>query len=123
ALLHPVEDVDPVRLQERVALGQRLRGGLERRRAVVAEGPHLAPSGAGFAGPPPRSAASTRAGVIGSSRTRTPIALKTAFAIAAAVGTVAGSPSPTMPTLLIPSTIGISTTSISGQSAIPAIAY
>src|SRR5260221_8278651 len=55
------------------------------------------------------------AGVMGRLETRTPIALATAFAIAPAVGTVAGSPMPMTPR----SGMLIKTTSMSGTSAMP----
>src|ERR1017187_9210031 len=61
------------------------------------------------------SAASTFAGVIGRLETRTPRALATALAMAAAVGPVAGSPMPMTPR----SGILMRTTSISGTSAMP----
>ena len=48
------------------------------------------------------SAASTADGFIGSSRTRTPMALYTALAMAAAVGMLAGSPMPWMSVALRP---------------------
>jgi len=50
----------------------------------------------------PFAAASTRAGVIGRLRTRAPVACATAFAMAAQVGTVAGSPIPLASVLLRP---------------------
>ncbi len=48
------------------------------------------------------SALRTRSGVMGSSKRRAPVALYTAFAMAAAVGTVVGSPSPSACVLLEP---------------------
>ena len=65
----------------------------------------------------PRDAAQTRSGVIGSCRTCAPTTLAIAFAIAPAVGTCGGSPTPLEPRGPAPS-VGICTqsTSISGAS-------
>ena len=54
---------------------------------------------------------------------RAPRACDTAFPIAAAVGTVDGSPMPTELVLLTPSQTETSVTSICGQSRAPAILY
>src|ERR1700735_1980427 len=107
-VFHLAEDVDAARQEASLISGQRdsaidaVRGGvLERLHAVVPT----------FLTLP--SAASTRAGVMGRLLTRTPMALATALAIAAAVGMVAGSPMPITPR----SGMSIKITSISGTSA------
>src|SRR5581483_892674 len=52
------------------------------------------PDARGYETPAALSAARTRAGVIGASRIRTPVASKNAFAIAGAIGVVPGSSTP-----------------------------
>src|SRR5436190_23274823 len=54
-------------------------------------------------------------------RTRTPVALNTAFATAAAVGTIAGSPMPAASVELLPRYCSITCTSIRGVSRLPMI--
>src|SRR4051794_8915250 len=68
-------------------------------------------------------AASTLSGVSGRERNRTPVALKTALARAAAVGMFGGSPSPIIPQLLPPLAMSKATGTISGISMGPAILY
>ncbi len=64
------------------------------------------------------AAAQTRSGVIGICRTCVPSTLEIPFAIAPAVGTCGGSPTPFDPRGPAPSTgISIQSTSISGASA------
>ena len=69
-----------------------------------------------------RSASSTRSRVSGSAAARRPVACANAFAIAAAVGTIGGSPRPFAPTFgrFASGTCGKSIT-ISGTSAIVGI--
>src|SRR5688572_29993837 len=70
------------------------------------------------------SASSTRAGVIGTWRSRTPMAFATAFATAAAVGMIGGSPSPFAPRLLARrSGRSLNFTTISGTSIAVGILY
>src|ERR1035437_3171264 len=91
-------------------IGDKLAGAVGRVRGGVFKGFHALTGGGTF----PR-AARIFAGVMGRLETRTPIALATAFAIAPAVGTVAGSPMPMTPR----SGMLIKTTSMSGTSAMP----
>ena len=83
-LLHQIGHVHAASLEERALLRAGGDGARNVGRLDPGEGVHAAPP----------SAASTTAGVIGVWRTRLPVAWKTAFATAAAVGTVAGSPMP-----------------------------
>src|SRR5207237_7497269 len=92
-LLQAVCDVDPARLEQRSLL--RARG----HRTGQVSGPY---PGQRLHYRTPFAAASTRAGVIGRLRTRVPVACATAFAMAAQVGTVAGSPIPLASVLLRP---------------------
>src|SRR5262249_7012185 len=119
ALLHAVDEVDASGLDLRVGRNRELRGLGQRLRANEREGLHdRAPlESRSF------TAASTTSGVIGICLIRTPSACDTALAIAAAVGTVEGSPMPTELVLLTPSQTDTSMTSISGTSREPAILY
>src|SRR5439155_23626919 len=69
------------------------------------------------------SAARTLSGVIGRERTRTPMALNTALAMAAAVGMLGGSPRPIIPQLLPALARSKATAVISGISMGPATLY
>src|SRR3954447_11258437 len=71
----------------------------------------------------PAMAASTRSGVMGMECIRTPVALKTALASAAAVGMFGGSPTPIMSQLLPAFAMVKATGTISGISIGPAILY
>jgi hypothetical protein len=114
ALLDAVEEVDAAGA-EAAGLGL-----LEHAFAGGAEGLG-ADEGEGVHGHPALRAARTRSGVRGRLRTGVPRALKTAPAIAAAVGIVAGSPMPMAPVLLAPVWTSVKTMSIAGMSLAPAI--
>src|SRR5262249_35186706 len=116
ALLHAVEENDASGLEGRVGLDGLARRIVERAGLDQDEGFHDRPP---FR--PSSTAARTTSGVIGMRRMRAPTAWETALAIAAAVGTVAGSPIPTEWVLLMPSQTGTKIVSISGQSSAPAI--